>query len=243
MKSCKLIIALVAVFAICTSTNMALAQHKHDGQKHAGQKHGEKDKKPIVAKCPVMGDPVDFSVKVDTKEGPVYFCCEACPKKFKEKPAKYAKKVAEQRKIVAALPKVQVTCPVSGKPVDKDVSIEEKGKKVFLCCKGCVGKYKKDPAAYSAKLAASYTYQTKCPVMGGDIDPTAFTTLPDGRKVYFCCPGCDKKFLKDPAKYAANLEAQGTIIDPEEIKSGKKKEKGGKHGEHGEHGDHGGHDH
>ena len=156
-------------------------------------------------------------------------------------PKKYVKKVAEQRKAVAALPKVQVTCPVSGKPVNTDVYVERDGRKIYFFCKDCVVKFEKDPAKYEARLADSYTYQSKCPVMGGAIDATAFTVLPDGKKVFFCCPGCDGKFLKDPAKYAAKLEAQGTMIDDVEIKAGKK----AKHGDHkdAQSGGCGGHDH
>ncbi|MHC4323469.1 MAG: YHS domain-containing protein [Planctomycetota bacterium] len=26
-----------------------------------------------------------------------------------------------------------------------------------------------------------------------------------GKKVYFCCPGCDKKFLANPEQYIAKL--------------------------------------
>ncbi len=237
MNPVKLAIALVAVFALSVGASTA----------HAAGCFGPDDKKgekPSPPKCPVMGESIDFSVKTDTKDGPVYFCCKDCIKKFKANPEKYAKKVAEQRKAVAAMPKAQVTCPVTGKPIDKKVFIEHNGEKVYFCCPDCAPKFKKDPKKYAAKLADSYTYQTKCPVMGGDIDPTTFTTLPDGRKVFYCCAGCDKPFLKDPAKYAAKLEAQGMKIDPEKIKAGgKKKDEHAGHDSHKGHGDHAGHDH
>ena len=42
--------------------------------------------------------------------------------------------------------------------------------------------------------------------MGGEIDRKVFTVY-KGVKIYFCCPGCDKTFLKEPAKYIPKLPA------------------------------------
>jgi YHS domain-containing protein len=77
-----------------------------------------------------------------------------------------------------------------------------------------MAKYEGDPIKYASALANSYTYQTKCPVMGEDIDPKSFATLANGTKIYFCCKGCDKKLFADPAKYAPKLAAQGITFDP-----------------------------
>lgn len=170
------------------------------------------------AKCPVSGKPIDLSVRTMAKDGPVYFCCEDCVKPFKVDPGKYAAKVAEQRKVLRSLPRVQVSCPVSGDPIDKDVSIEHDGQKVYFCCKGCIPKYRKDHARYKARQEAGYTYQTRCPVMGDEIDPTAYVDFATGQRIYFCCKGCDKKFLATPAKYVAKLEVQGIKLDPAKVK-------------------------
>jgi len=48
--------------------------------------------------------------------------------------------------------------------------------------------------------------QTLCPVMGGKIDPEVFIEF-KGVKVYFCCWGCDDKFLAEPEKYIPKLPA------------------------------------
>ena len=48
------------------------------------------------------------------------------------------------------------------------------------------------------------TQQTHCPVMGGKIDKEIFIEY-EGKKVYFCCPGCSDEFLKDPQKYMDKL--------------------------------------
>lgn len=46
--------------------------------------------------------------------------------------------------------------------------------------------------------------QTKCPVMGGDIDPNIYTEY-RGRRVYFCCRQCVGEFAKNPGRFASKL--------------------------------------
>jgi Cu(I)/Ag(I) efflux system membrane fusion protein len=59
-------------------------------------------------------------------------------------------------------------------------------------------------AAVTRTGAAAPTQQITCPVMGGPIDPTIFIEY-KGKKVYFCCRGCDKKFQEAPEKYLSKL--------------------------------------
>ncbi len=57
----------------------------------------------------------------------------------------------------------------------------------------------------SAREIASTGEQTTCPIMEGKpIDKAVFTEY-KGKKVYFCCKGCDSKFNADPEKYIAKL--------------------------------------
>lgn len=194
--------------------------------------------------CPVMDEPIDFSVSTPSKEGPVYFCCKGCIKKFRDNPSKYEKGLVAQRAALAKLPKIQVTCPIKGGAIVKDAYAEKDGKKVYFCCKGCISKFNDHPEKYKAALAASYTYQTQCPVMDEEINPTVSDVLPDGKRVYYCCKGCNKKLLADPGKYAAKLAAQGTNINVAKIKEAAAHE-GHDHEGHGheghDHGDGGGH--
>ena len=46
--------------------------------------------------------------------------------------------------------------------------------------------------------------QTLCPVMGGAINKKYFIEY-QGKKVYFCCPGCEEVFLNEPGKYMDKL--------------------------------------
>ena len=55
----------------------------------------------------------------------------------------------ETGKVVA-----QTTCPVMGGPIDKSISVEHKGRKVYFCCPMCVATFQKDPGKYLDKLDA-----------------------------------------------------------------------------------------
>lgn len=55
----------------------------------------------------------------------------------------------------AALARAQSVCPVTDLSLDSmggPVAMVVEGRKVFLCCKGCEGKLKREPAKYLAKL-------------------------------------------------------------------------------------------
>ncbi len=169
-----------------------------------------------MALCPIMGEPVDFFISADTDKGPVYMCCKGCIKKYNSNPAKYAKETAAQRAVLAKLPKIQVKCPVSGGPVDLEEpggTLMHNGEKVSFCCGGCAKKFEQSPKSFTAKLAASYTYQTMCPVMGKEIDPNVYTTLANDENIYVCCKGCIKKLRANPDKYDDALIAQGINVD------------------------------
>lgn len=60
--------------------------------------------------------------------------------------------------------------------------------------------------------------QILCPVMESKIDKKYFVDY-KGKRIYFCCPSCEKDFMKDPDKYMEKLK--GVKLD-EAAKSGKK---------------------
>ncbi len=74
-------------------------------------------------------------------------------------------------------------------------------------------------SADSAKVGAKdqvapneFKHQTKCPVMGGDIDSTAYTDI-QGQRVYHCCPMCSAKLKADPDKYFKEAAEQGILFE------------------------------
>jgi YHS domain-containing protein len=204
---------MLAGAAVLAAATTLLAQ-EHGQHEHAGKE----DAKPAPVVCPVSGNPANLFVHAGGADGPVYFCCKDCVAKFEKAPGEYAEKVKEQRAALAKLPKVQVTCPMSGEPIDKSVFIEHDGQKVCFCCAECKGKFDAKNPEHVAKLAASYTYQTHCPMMGKDIDPAAYTDLPTGERVYWCCPKCGGAYAKKLDKFCEQLAAQGYKVDQAELK-------------------------
>ncbi len=123
------------------------------------------------------------------------------------------------------------TCPVSGKPLDKDSAvliIEDAanplndGREIRFCCPKCVAAFTAEPQKFLPTIDAAIIEQqrpfyplTKCVVMTDDDLPTPGS--PDADKlreivvlndlVRICCPGCIKKIKKDPAKFVATIEA------------------------------------
>ena len=49
-------------------------------------------------------------------------------------------------------PVAQTTCPIMGKAIDKAVSTEYQGQKVYFCCPGCIDKFKAEPAKYTKDM-------------------------------------------------------------------------------------------
>jgi YHS domain-containing protein len=58
------------------------------------------------------------------------------------------KKVAEAKKL-----KPQTVCPVMGGEIDKTKFVDFNGKRIYVCCAGCLDEFKKNPEKYLKKLA------------------------------------------------------------------------------------------
>ena len=48
----------------------------------------------------------------------------------------------------AAKSKPQTNCPVMGGKVNKEIYTDYEGKRVYFCCKGCIGEFRKNPEKY-----------------------------------------------------------------------------------------------
>jgi YHS domain-containing protein len=55
------------------------------------------------------------------------------------------------------------------------------------------------------EAVAAAIEQTTCPIMEGNPINKALFVEYKGKKVYFCCPGCEDKFNAEPEKYVAKL--------------------------------------
>jgi len=105
--------------------------------------------------CPVMSGKINKNDYVDFEGKRVYFCCKGCIPEFNKDPAKYMKKLEEMGQAAEAIPalKPQTTCPVmTGQSIDKTLYVDYKGKRIYVCCRGCIAKVKKNPEKYLKKL-------------------------------------------------------------------------------------------
>jgi YHS domain-containing protein len=58
------------------------------------------------------------------------------------------KKVTEAKKL-----KPQTVCPVMGGEIDKTKFVDYNGKRIYVCCPGCLDELRKNPEKYVKKLA------------------------------------------------------------------------------------------
>jgi hypothetical protein len=131
--------------------------------------------------------------------------------------AKPAVSAADQAVIDAQLPSYpKMLCPVSGEEMGGEmgepVNLVRDGRLIRVCCKGCIKKVDKDPAAMVAAIDAavkaeqgpSYPLKT-CPVssepMASPVDVVHGTRL-----VRLCCGECKAAFAKDPAAVLAKVD-------------------------------------
>ena len=185
------------------------------------------DKAPptLQTQCPVMGGKIDKSMYVDHDGKRIYVCCAGCINAIKKDPTKYIKKLEAEG---ITLEKRQTQCPVMGGKVNKNLYVDHNGKRIYVCCAGCITAVKKDPAKYIKKLEAEGVTlekrQTQCPVMGGKINKKLYVDH-GGKRIYVCCEGCINAVKKDAQKYVKTLEAEGITLDatPKKATEGSKK--------------------
>ena len=172
--------------------------------------------------CPIMGKPVDASMKSTVVNGQqVFVCCPPCIAKIqadadgslKKVNASYVSFVAKERQAKSDQlhATAQGICPVSGQKLGSmgapiKVKVGEK-EVAFLCCKGCVGKAL-NAEHWKTIQTNLATAQKTCPVMGKAVDASMKSTVVNGRKIFVCCPPCIKKIDADPAAYVAKVDAQ-----------------------------------
>jgi YHS domain-containing protein len=75
---------------------------------------------------------------------------------------------------------------------------------LILSTLSLTGCKKKTESARKEEAVTEVIEQQRCPVMDGAINKELYTEY-KGKKVYFCCPGCEKMFEKEPDKYLSKL--------------------------------------
>ncbi len=103
--------------------------------------------------CPVMQrTPIDPSLYVDVKGKRVYTCCTGCIAQVKGNPDKYIQRLEDQGVV---LEKTQTICPVMGGKINTAQYADVKGKRIYVCCPGCIGQIKADPDKYIKAMEES----------------------------------------------------------------------------------------
>jgi rhodanese-related sulfurtransferase len=70
--------------------------------------------------------------------------CESCS------PGKKCEKCPAAKKVV----KPQTTCPVMGGKINKEIFVDVKDRRIYVCCAGCIPKIKAEPDKYVKKILA-----------------------------------------------------------------------------------------
>jgi YHS domain-containing protein len=164
-----------------------------------------KEAKPKPVLCPVTEKPVDWRIARQFRKRWVYFATEAAREKFKQDPFEYSDRVVEQWEANPPV-RLQVKCPVTGKPVDEGVFVGEGLTAVYFANDKAKKQYAKEPKKYAKRLEKEcYTYQTLCAHSDQPIDPEVSREI-EGRTVYFRCPHCAAAFMEEKAEWPKLLK-------------------------------------
>ncbi len=200
-KHSKMLILLLGFVLVVALTGMAQ-------QKQADE----------TVTCAVGGKSMkksEVKLTAEYKGKTYYFCCDNCKAAFLKEPEKYANGKATEEHMHEQADATEehmhshgeedgtVVDPVCGMKIKKaeaKASIEHNGKTYYFCMEGCKEKFKANPEKYIKEAEEMVT----CPVSGEEIKKSEASGSHEynGKTYYFCCPNCEEKFVKDPAKYA-----------------------------------------
>lgn len=163
--------------------------------------------------CPVSGKAIatlgDHTTTVLGRT--VELCCPGCEDKVSGDLAKYMPAIKTQ--LFAKGELKQISCPLTGKPINSEITAKASGVEFNTCCKGCQGKVaeKSEVAEKALKaLPDTLAWFDMCPGSGkgisADVKAVSFEVAKGVKQdIYFCCPGCVAPFEKDPAAGVAKL--------------------------------------
>ncbi len=155
MKSMTLGIGLVVGGLLAVSSAQAQGGgHDHPTQAGKNEPASQEQKAEIKLQttCPVMGGAIDKNLYIDHDGKRVYICCKGCEAPLKKDPAKYIKALEAEGVTVA---KLQTECPVMDGVIDKSLYVDHGGKRIYVCCQGCIAAVKKDPAKTIKSMEAA----------------------------------------------------------------------------------------
>ena len=124
---------------------------------------------------------------------------------------------------------VEVKCPVSGQPIDKEHHVAYKEAEVYFCCPNCPKAFEKDTAKFAPKanhqlVLTEQFEQTKCPLTGQKLNPEQTVTVAEV-EVQFCCGNCKGKVAKAEGDEQVELVFADKAFDKAFQKKEKEEEK------------------
>ena len=144
-------IALFMVGAVLSGNSLLANEGHNEEMKH--------DNKVAIVKqqtnCPVMTqNKINKKLYVDADGKRIYVCCKGCISKVKANPKKYLKQLKDTGQQVKSLAlKLQTNCPVmKANKINKKLYVDVKGKRIYVCCKGCLPMVKRNPEKYLKQL-------------------------------------------------------------------------------------------
>ncbi len=85
--------------------------------------------------CPVMGGPINRDHFVEVEGYRIYVCCPGCDDAILEDPQRYIRAMREE----GITPyRLQTHCPVMDLPIDRDHYHDHDGRRIYVCCPGCL---------------------------------------------------------------------------------------------------------
>jgi YHS domain-containing protein len=131
-----------------------LKNYKEDRKKYATAVNRQllETGQMVEVACPLTGKPLNKEAKAKTGATEVAFCCEKCLAKFNEASDEEKLKMAFGAKGMKAGFTKQTKCPVSGKDIDPEQTVEYKGEKVYFCCPNCPKAFEADPEKFISKV-------------------------------------------------------------------------------------------
>ena len=163
----------------------------------------------VGIKCVMDGDKqASADSSVEYMHGKVYFCCDDCAAAFKAEMDKSDSEVLikANHQLLLTGQYVQKACPITGKPVAADKSVDVGGVPVGLCCAGCVAKVNgaADLAAkaklcfvqasfekgFELKAVEPNLENVKCMMMPSKPASKDFAAKYGDHQVFFCCKNC-----------------------------------------------------
>jgi len=103
--------------------------------------------------CPLSGEPVKDDVYVVKNNVLVKFCCPDCKAKFVKDWDKSLAAMLKKGQAPILLTLAQTACPLTGEAINKESSVEYKGKKIYFCCEDCKAKFNASPEKYLQAMA------------------------------------------------------------------------------------------